>query len=269
MSRPTLPAQPDPRGPARAAAPAASPAPWTVRAAQAGAIRSVLRMREVQITWAAPGGWVEEAGREVPAMPLFLDACSAMARGTLVSVPGGTAAVEDLVPGDMIETMTGGPQPVVWKGSMQIYPGGKRRTDADDRLYRLPAEALGPSRPSPDLMLGGGAMVCLRTPAVRSRVGAEAALVPVGALADGSSIFSVTPAAAVEVFHIALASHHTFRANGVEIESFHPGSDLGMRLPRELVGLYLALFPHLNGKGFGPPRMPRLSAEELEDLSAA
>jgi hypothetical protein len=226
-------------------------------------------MREAQIAWATPDGRIEEAGREIPAMPLFLETCSAMSRGALVSCPGGTVAVEDLMPGDMVETVTGGPQKVLWKGSILIRPGGQRRTDADDRLYRIPADTLGPGRPAPDLLLGGGAMVCMRTPAIKARVGADAALVPVGALADGSSIFSVTPGALVEVFHIALASHHVLRVNGVEIESFHPGSNLGLRLPRELVGLYLALFPHLNGGGFGPPRMPRLSAEDLEDMSAA
>jgi hypothetical protein len=226
-------------------------------------------MREAQIAWLTPSGDVQEAGREIPAMPLFLEACSAMARGTLVAVPGGAVAIEDLMPGDLVDAVTGGPQQVVWKGSILVRPGGQRRSDSDDRLYRLPADAMGPARPAPDLMLGGGAMVCLRTPAVRSRTGAAGALLPVGALADGSSIFSVTPAATVEVFHIAFASHHTFRANGVEIESFHPGTDLGQRLPRELVGAYLALFPHLNGGGFGPLRLPRLSAADLDDVSAA
>lgn len=264
------PATPDPRKTAPAAREGTpGGAPWTVRAATAGAIRSVLRMREAQIAWLTPDGRVEEAGREIPAMPLFLETCSAVARGTLVAVPGGAAAVEDLMPGDMVDTVTGGPQQVVWKGSILVRPGGQRRSDADDRLYRLPADAMGPGRPLPDLMLGGGAMVCLRTPAVRGRTGAAGALLPVSALADGSAIFSVTPAATVEVFHIAFASHHTFRANGVEIESFHPGTDLGLRLPRELVGAYLALFPHLNGGGFGPLRLPRLSAEDLDDVSAA
>lgn len=260
------PAAPDPRKTVPAAA---GGAPWTVRAATAGAIRSVLRMREAQIAWLTPAGRIEEAGREIPAMPLFLETCSAMARGSLVAVPGGAVAVEDLMPGDVVDTVTGGPQQVVWKGSILVRPGGQRRVDADDRLYRVPTDAMGPARPTNDLMLGGGAMVCLRTPAVRSRTGAAGALLPVDALADGSAIFSVTPAATVEVFHIAFASHHTFRANGVEIESFHPGTDLGLRLPRELVGAYLALFPHLNGGGFGPLRLPRLSAEDLDDVSAA
>jgi len=258
------PATPDPR---KTASPAQGAPGWTVRTTAAGSIRSVLRMREAQIAWLTPTGEVEEAGREIPAMPLFLETCSAMARGTLVAVPGGTVAVEDLMPGDVVDTVTGGPQKVVWKGSMLVRPGGHRRADVDDRLYRVPTDAMGPARPSNDLMLGGGAMVCLRTPAVRSRTGAPGALLPVGALADGAAIFSVTPAAAVEVFHLAFAGHHTFRANGVEIESFHPGTDLGLRLPRELVGVYLTLFPHLNGGGFGPLRLPRLSAEDLDDGS--
>jgi hypothetical protein len=244
-------------------------APWTVRAAPSGSVRSVLRLRAAQIAWSTPDGRVEEAGLEIPAMPLFLDACSAMARGALVACPGGAVAIEDLMPGDMVDTVTGGAQKVLWKGSILMRPGGQRRTDADDRLYRIPADTLGQGRPAPDLLLGGGAMVCVRTPEIKARVGSEAALVPIGALADGSSIFPVTPAATVEVFHVALASHHVLRVNGVEIESFHPGSDLGMRLPRELVGMYLALFPHLNGGGFGPPRMPRLSTDDLDDLSAA
>jgi hypothetical protein len=58
--------------------------------------------------------------------------------------------------------------------------------------------------------------------------------------------------------------------NGLQIESFHPGTEVATRLPDVDLKRYLSLFPHLTGlAGFGPLTLPRLSREACEMLSAA
>ena len=59
-------------------------------------------------------------------------------------------------------------------------------------------------------------------------------------------------------------------ANGIEIESYHPGSELQQKLSGDSLRLFLSLFPNIQGlSGFGPLRVPSLSAEEFATVTAA
>jgi hypothetical protein len=55
------------------------------------------------------------------------------ARGTRIAVPGGSRAVEALRPGDLVETLDRGPQPVVWTGPMVEAARGRRAPCGDPR----------------------------------------------------------------------------------------------------------------------------------------
>jgi hypothetical protein len=56
-----------------------------------------------------------------PATSVFEDTASAFARGTIIPTVSGPVAVEDLIPGDFVETEHG-PEPVVWIGSTSYVP---------------------------------------------------------------------------------------------------------------------------------------------------
>mgnify|MGYP001792145535 CR=1 FL=1 len=60
------------------------------------------------------------AAFKAPALPLFESAFSAFARGVVLSAPNGGIAVEDLQPGDWLNTSTGEPAQVMWIGSSVI-----------------------------------------------------------------------------------------------------------------------------------------------------
>ena len=80
----------------------------------------------------------------------------------------------------------------------------------------------------------------------------------------------VAPVSPVNVYHLAFEDHHILRANGLEIESFHPGMDLMNQIGGDSLRLFQSFFPHIESvRDFGPMIAPRLSAEEYENVVAA
>ena len=137
------------------------------------------------------------------------------------------------------------------------------------RLFRIPVDSFGPSRPMPDLMLAPHARLLHRSPKLQGIVGDEAALTPIVAFEDGQTVIRVGPVSAVSVYHIAFRDHHILRANGLEIESYHPGEDLFARLGGENLKLFQSMFPHLTSlTDFGPLCAPRVSVEEFAEVNA-
>lgn len=253
---------PSPAGPSPAARPHAAPA---------AGVRAPL-MRKVEIAWLQPSGEAGEASRLVPALPTFEEAFAAFPRGTLFPTPRGLVAVEDLWPGMAVRTAEGGARRLLWRGSTTVAPGGdlSRLDPAMTRLTRIGADALGLSRPFQDLVLGPHARVVRRGPAVRALTGGEAALVPAADLADGVQVAAVTPASAVQVFHLGFERHERIEAQGVEVDSQHPGPLAAAGLPPEVLDLWLSCFPHRRSLAeWGPAVLPRLTGRDLGLFDAA
>ena len=208
---------------------------------------------------------IQNYRRTVAEMPLFTDAFCAIARGTLITTDNGPIAVEDLLPGDQICTVDNGPQTLRWIGSMSISPQSKTQT-----LSRITADSFGLGRPIPDLMLGSAARLMRRDPAIISSVGTSVALVPVTAFIDGETVLEIHPASPTRVYHLLLKNHQVIRANGLEIESYHPGKEAETSLSREMLPVFLDMFPHIQSlKQFGPVAYPRLSQETALSILAA
>ena len=100
------------------------------------------------------------AQHKAPTLPLFEDAFSAFARGSLMSTPNGHVAVEDLQPGNKLSTSTGEPAKILWIGSSTFVPADPERRMP---LIRIMADTFGPSRPSSFLTVGPSARL-LQTP---------------------------------------------------------------------------------------------------------
>ncbi len=242
-------------------------------------------MRKVDLAWLLPSGGVGEGSRLVPALPAFEEAFAAFARGTLFPTGRGLVAVEDLWPGMEVREAGGGRRRLLWRGSTTVVPGGvpgggpgggsaqlaQGRVDpAMTRLTRISADALGFGRPIQDLVLGSHARVVRRGPAVRALTGEAAALVPAADLADGVNVVIVTPASPVQVFHLGFEGHERLEAQGVEVDSQHPGPLGAAGLPPEVLGLWLSCFPHRRALAeWGPARLPRVSGQDLGVFDAA
>lgn len=230
--------------------------------------RALPPLRRFQVSYLGRDGTVSELQRAAPALPAFEEAFSAFARGTLVTTADGPVAVEDLLPGTLVQTSENGPQPLLWSGSITLIPA-RASVVRQDRLTRISADSFGLGRPMPDLLLGPAARLFQSRARLPATIGARAALVPAAGFADGDAVIRVSPVSPVQVFHLAFASHQVIRVNGLECESYHPGHAAELALSGEMLTLFLALFPHLNAlEGFGQPAHPRLSLEDLQLIGA-
>ncbi|AMY68226.1 Hint domain-containing protein [Frigidibacter mobilis] len=253
---------------------------WATRA-ERRPLRAMPLARRYEASFLRASGEIGTLSRLAPAMPLFEQAFSAVARGTLIATPNGPVAVEDLHPGVLLSTTEAEPEPLLWAGSITLYPAANTDTGSSApvpaaepaRLTRMMADSFGMGRPMSDVVLGPHARVLRRDPRLRPIVGGAEAYVPVRALQDGDCVIEVAPATPVSVHHLVLGQQRTLSASGIEIESFHPGAGFAEMMDPQLLALFLSLFPHIRERGvgldgFGTPSFPRLTKFEAEDLLA-
>lgn len=226
-------------------------------------------MRRYEALSLLPDNSLAEVVKRAPAHPLFEGAFCALARGTIMATEDGPVAVEDLLPGTRIETRDAGYQTLLWIGTITLLPN-QQPGQTPARLFRIPVDSFGPARPMPDLMLAPHARLLHRNERLRELVQDDSALTPITAFEDGQSVIRVAPASPVSTYHLAFKDHHILRANGLEIESYHPGNDLVNRIGGDGLRLFMSFFPHISTIAeFGPLCAPRLSAEEFEAMAAA
>ncbi|MCP1551653.1 MULTISPECIES: Hint domain-containing protein [Methylorubrum] len=130
--------------------------------------------------------------------------------GTLIETTRGAVAVEDLAPGDVAVTASGGRRPIVWIGHRTV----------EAQPVRISAGAFGGGLPLRDLYLSPGHPVL---------VGADAdneggCLVPIMCLENGTSI-ARTISAPVTYWHVELDAHDVILAEGLPAESYIDGGD--------------------------------------------
>jgi len=250
------------------AVPGAPSTQWTVRR------RAVPRVenrptRRFAVQWIDRSGNFDDLAKLAPALPLFEDAFGAFGRGTLIPTLDGPVAIEDLLPGTLVETTTG-LAPLIWTGTMTVVPRSPAQESSPLRMYRVAADAFGLGRPMPDLLLGPGARLLNRSAFMRANHGTEAVLEPVAPMVDGMSVIEITPVSTIQTYHLGFMSHRTLMANGVEVESMHPGALNPNRIDPQTMALYLSLFPHIRQLGdFGRLCFPRVGRDRREGVYAA
>jgi hypothetical protein len=172
-----------------------------------------------RIEWLCADGTVASVESAEPAD--IADALGAIGRGAILDTVDGPVAVEDVMPGALIQTATG-PERLLLKSRTHAGCPG-----SPGALWRISAGALGAGRPMPDLLVGPGAIV-VRGPddaTVRDVGGMTAE-----ALADGTTIIPVAPASAVPLYHLGFAGDRVVGASGLAMRSLAIRS-LPMALP--------------------------------------
>ncbi len=194
-----------------------------------------------------------------PAIPLFESAFSAFTHGSLILTTQGQIAVEDLQPGDMVQTSTGEPAELVWIGSSSFVPAQPgRRTP----LIRIMADTFGEDRPSSFLTVGPGARILQTPPALRALADGRKMLTPAKRFVDGVNVIEVVPPTPVRLFHICLTRHAAINVGGIEMETFHPGAQAPREVNHSLRDRFLSLFPRIGHlSDFGPLAHPRAPEE--------
>ncbi|EPX75625.1 Hint domain-containing protein [Salipiger mucosus] len=203
-----------------------------------------------------------------PAVRLFEDACSAFARGTLIHTVNGPIAIEDLLPGDYVES-SAGTQPVTWIGSTTYVPGVVSEGTTLTGLTRITSDAFGSGRPETDVVVGPAARMLVHRPKLKSIIGQDRILVPVSDYADGDGIVQVTPAGGVQLYHLMLGRHGTIRVGGLDVETYHPGQALARVEGPSEWALFLSMFPGIEQPGdFGELTFSRSTREVIDGLCA-
>ncbi|MBP0482342.1 Hint domain-containing protein [Sagittula salina] len=228
--------------------------------------RSTPLMRKFEIAVLKPDLTVDFNQMVAPASPLFEEAASAFARGTLIETVRGPVAVEDLIPGDYIQTAMG-PEPITWIGSTTYIPHSSDDTTLLTHLTRVTADAMSMGHPPMDLLLGPAARMVVRHAKLKTLLGQDAVLAHVNQYIDGDRFLAVTPAGTVQLYHVMVRRHTTLNVGGVEVETFHPGNAASQQLGAKTRELFMAMFPHLDGLGdFGETCCTRTTREVVENL---
>ncbi len=167
-------------------------------------------------------GFADYGGAGTSEVPCFC-------RGTCILTPSGEVAVEGLKVGDLVATLAGPAQPIVWIGHGRVPVARGQRCAATPVI--VSKGALADNLPHRDLRLTKGHSLLL-----------DGALIPVEVMVNHRSIRWDDRAQEVEFYHIELATHAVLFAEGAPAESFR---DDGNRL----------LF-HNADSGWGAPAMP-------------
>jgi len=245
------------------------PHTWTARPDRRS-LRAMPRTRRYEVAYLGHNSEITNFSRVAPALRIFEGAFSAIARGSIIATEEGPIAVEDLLPGTRVLTRDNGAQSLLWAGSMTLVSNTQNQSDRMAKLSRVTVDSFGLGRPMPDLLLGPSARLLRRDPAITSAIGVTAALAPITAFIDGDTVLEITPATPVQVYHLAFEQHQIIFANGLEIESYHPGSRNDLNLTGQMRALFLAMFPHIKSLNeFGPQAYPRVSLERTKVILAA
>ncbi len=170
--------------------------------------------------------------------------------GTQIATPGGPRAVETLKPGEMVKTLDGGAQPIIWAGQSRFE--GVRLTEAR-RPVSIAPRALDhagfrqlehgfPNRPlnvsaQHRLLLGGRE--------VQKMTGAGEVLVPAKGLLELPGVRLMRGKKSVRYVHLMLPRHGVIWADGIAAESFFPGPQALAALPVGARGCLRRLLPGL------------------------
>lgn len=225
-------------------------------------------MRKYEASALMPDLSISFKSHVAPATPLFEEACTAYARGTLIPTVRGPIAIEDLLPGDYVESSLGA-QPVTWIGSTTYVPGIPDDATTLASLARITSDSFGPGRPMVDVLVGPAAHMVMRRDRLKSLIGSEQVLVPVSDYADGDRIVEVTPVGSVQLYHFMLGRHATVRIGGIEMESYHPGKAVTRPMGEAAAALFLSMFPNIERlQDFGELAHTRSSREVIESLTS-
>ncbi len=227
------------------------------------------QLRRYEVSSLLKNGEVSQVRHIAPALPLFEDAFCAFSRGSLVETDIGPMAIEDLMPGDKVITLDGAAETVLWKGSVTLLPGKADARGRTHPLTRIMADTFGMQKPMSGVIAGPSARLLASPAHLHHLSGGDPMLTPVQEFQDGMSVVETIPPTPVELFHICLRRHSVIRIDGLQFETYHPGTNAIRMLSQSLRSIYLNLFSHISSlNDFGPLLLPRAGDGEIDAITA-
>jgi len=142
--------------------------------------------------------------------------------GTRLRTPEGAVAIENLGPGDKVLTRDDGPQEVQWTGQRRMS-GARLFAMPSQRPIRIRAGALGLHRPDADLVVSPEHRVIVKGAAARDLFAQPEVLVCASDLIGDARVTVDHSMRETWYVHLMLERHQVVWANGLEVETFHPG----------------------------------------------
>jgi hypothetical protein len=165
-------------------------------------------------------------------------------RGTPIATRCGPVPVERLRPGDLVETVDDGWQPVRWIGGRRF---GARALALNPALaaVRIRAGALGAGRPARDILVSQQHRVLLRSRIAGRMFDAPEVLVAARHLLGQPGVTLEPAGRGVDYWHFALPRHSVVRAEGLETETLYAGPGALRALAPAALAELRAVFPEL------------------------
>ncbi|UWQ64218.1 Hint domain-containing protein [Leisingera caerulea] len=184
-------------------------------------------------------------------------------RGTMIRVPGGEIAVEDLRPGMEVLTCDNGPQVLLWTGS--------RRTvcTPDTAPIRFAPDSCGNDR---DLYVSPQHRMVVSGAMAELLFGETEVLVKAKDLVNDRTVRPALELEEAEYFHLLFGSHQILWANGALSESYQPGPETAAGFDAGTQAEIRDLFPDLcaeTGRGGGNAARLSLRSYEARVIAAA
>lgn len=178
--------------------------------------------------------------------------------------------VQDLKPGDLVQTRDNGNQPILWIGKRRVS-GARLHVMPQMRPIRVKAHAFGEHQPGGDILVSPQHRMLVKGRVALDLFNEPEVLVQAKDLINGRSIYSESRVREVTYYHILFERHEVLWANGVESESFHPGRMQISTLEDDQRQSLLALFPDLewNTDAYGEDARRSLSQSEAVILQFA
>ncbi|MFY0596948.1 MAG: Hint domain-containing protein [Cognatishimia sp.] len=147
-------------------------------------------------------------------IPCFLE-------GTRIQAEHGDIAIEQLKPGDLVQTQDDGLCKVQWVGMRQLTL--EESSDPRSRPIRIPAYAFGAARPVRDLMVSPNHRIVVSGPLVASLFDCPEVLVAAKFLEGFEGIGACPTALPIRFHHLLMDAHHIVTSNGLASETLFLG----------------------------------------------
>jgi Hint domain len=192
--------------------------------------------------------------------------------GTLLATANGLCRIDDLRPGDLVQTRDDGALPVIWTGRRRIS-GARLFATPGLRPVRIRGGAFGIGRPDGDLPDGDLIVspqhrMLVKGAAVGCVFNTAEVLIAAEDLVNGDCVAVDLTPGDVTYIHFLLDRHAIVMANGLDTESFHPAraalEDLGAA-DRAALAVALPGIAH-DPESYGPYARRSLTASEAAIL---
>jgi Ca2+-binding RTX toxin-like protein len=166
------------------------------------------------------------------------------ANGTMIATAGGEVAVEDLRPGDLVQTMDHGFQPLRWIGARKVTA---EELAANEKLcpIRIRKEAVGIQMLDRDLIVSPQHRLLVTSKVAQRMFRTAEILISARQLLRLNGVETAQDIQAVTYFHILFDNHEIVIANGVPAESLYLGQEALQTLSAEGREEIATLFPEV------------------------